>query len=134
MNKTEIGNINKKNKALAKLLEEMTQCRVEYVYHYEKGHWVNGYDGEPGFQAQDHRSGRIYILSNDPNRITTIYSVYCATNSHQNDFRAFTFEEIYNEIKEDLELFPNSNNKLYIKMMMDAYFDKKIEKKAKVKL
>ncbi|MDD2820474.1 MAG: hypothetical protein PHW29_04350 [Flavobacterium sp.] len=134
MNKTEITNINKKNKALVKLLKEITQCEVEYNYHYEKGHWVNGYDGEPGFQVEDHRSGRLYIVANDQENIITLCSLYGANNSHQKDFRIFTIDEVYNYVKEQLELFPNSKHKLYIKMMFDNYFDKKTEKKAKVKV
>lgn len=134
MNKQELVNINKKNRALAKFLKDITQCEVEYSYHYEKAHWVNGYDGEPGFQVEDHRSGRLYILANDPTNIITLCSLYCANNAHQKDFRVFTLDEVYNYVKEQHELFPNSNNKLYIKMMMDAYFDKKAEKKAKVKV
>jgi len=133
MTKTEIANINKKNRELAKLIEQITQCHAEYNYRYEKGHWVNGYDGEPGFQVEDHRSGRLYVIVNEKH-IIVLCSLYGANNNHQKDFRVFTIDEVYNYVKEQYELFPNSKHKLYIKMMFDNYFDKKTEKKAKVKV
>ena len=131
MNKQELVNINKKNRALAKLLKDITQCDVEYSYHYEKAHWVNGYDGEPGFAVEANRSGTIKIYTPQGN---FVYRVYGADSGYQKNFRAFSFDEIYKEITEEHKLYPNSKNTLYVKMMLDAYFDKKTEKKVKVKV
>ena len=131
MNKKELVNINKKNRALAKLLEDITQCQVNYDYHYERAHWVHGYDGEPGFLAEERRSGNLCIYTNTGD---FIYRIYGADNGYQKNFRNFTFDEIYKEITEEHKLYPNSKGTLYVKMMLDAYLEKKTEKKAKVKV
>lgn len=131
MEKKELVSINKNNRALAKLLEDITQCQVKYEYFYKKSHWEKGYAGETGFLIENYRFGLISFLNNDE----LFYTVYCG-NLHLGvkEFRILTIDEVRKDIEEKHSLHKYSKNILYLKMMMDAYFDKKTEKKAKVKL
>jgi hypothetical protein len=130
MTKTETANINKKNKELVTLINSILNSNeAEYIYHYEKGHYVNGYDGEPGFMLDDRRSGAIYFNN-------CHVSLKGINSNYQNDFRIFTLEEVYNQIKEDSEIYDNNKSLLYVKMMFDEHFKptEKKQQKSRVKV
>jgi len=129
MEKKEVNKINKANRELVALINSILgNSEAEYTYHYEKGYYVNGYDGEPGFMLNDRRSGTIYFNN-------CYVSLKGINSNYQNDFRIFTLEEVYNQIKEDSEIFDNRNSLLYVKMMFDEYFNpSKTQQKARVKV
>ena len=62
MDKSEATKINNLNKKFVKELnEKLPDCNARYSYHYEKGGYVHGYDGEPGFDLKDTRTATLKI-------------------------------------------------------------------------
>jgi len=125
---TTTAKINKANRELAEQLNTILKSNIiEYDYNYIKGHYVNGYDGEPGFDLEDRRTGHLYLEGYG-------YVLSGQNSSYKKDFRVFTFEEFYQKIQEDLIEHPNWKILIYVKMILDEYIYPSKNKKNKQKL
>lgn len=66
MDKSEATKVNNLNKKFVKELnEKLPDCNARYGYHFEKGGYVHGYDGEPGFDLKDTRTATLEIYGQD---------------------------------------------------------------------
>lgn len=122
--------INKANRKLVEQLNTIFQDNlVEYSYHYEKAHWVNGYDGNEGFELEDNRTTHIRLDGHG-------YVLHGEDSSYRKTYRIFTFEEFHEAIKEEYKHYPNSKALLYANMKLDENLNKtkKEERKARVKI
>ena len=66
MDKSEATKINNLNKKFVKELnEKLPDCNARYGYHYEKGRYIHGYDGNDGFDLKDTRTATLEIYGQD---------------------------------------------------------------------
>ena len=106
--------INKTNKKLADELSAIFNTHCFYGYHYEKGRYINGYDGEPGFNLYDRRTGTIGFPD-----LELKYLFEVETNNFKSDFSVIKKDEVLNKIEELSSNNPNHKGLQYLKMKLD---------------
>jgi hypothetical protein len=114
MKAKEVKTINESNKKLADELSAIFNTTCEYDYHYERGHWVNGYDGEPGFELLDLRIGTLGF----PN-LSLNFFLRCINDNDRNEFRAFSKDEAFAQLNELIIGYPDNEGLHYLKLQLD---------------
>lgn len=105
MEQKEVNKINKENRKLCTELAEELGIEVKYGYHYEKGGWISGYDGEPGFDQKDTRYLSVGIT--DFSRILELES-----NTWKDEFRQVTKGDVANAMVKRIEDYPSDKEAL----------------------
>ena len=114
MNSQTVKTINKSNKNLADELSAIFNTTCRYEYHYEKGRWIHGYDGEPGFELEDARTGTLGFP-----QLRLYFFLRCMNDNFKKEFRAFTLEEVLEQVEEQHKNYPEDDGVQYLKLQLD---------------
>lgn len=97
-NSAKINNANRK--FVNELNEKLPDAQAKYSYHYSKGRFVHGYDGEAGFANRDNKIATLEIFGE---------KIVRETNNFKDEFGVFSLKDIrrflnnnINSAKDDL--------------------------------